>query len=159
MRAQILRKIIGIFYLSSFRAARLIICLTAALLWMSEMAVLETRGAPIPGNSEHDQSQSRLNDSKISIEVKGSSCVACLKSLQKALSELSGVNSVQVVSDALTVTGGANPPKSHKSKKPAVYVISFNRSEISRDEIETFIRGRDFRIVAVHVVRHQVVGQ
>jgi copper chaperone CopZ len=155
MSAQILRKIIGIFYLSSFRATRLIICLTAALLWMSEVAVLESRGTPLAGNNfGRDQSQLRLNDSKISIEVRGSTCVACLKSLQKALSELPGIDSVQVLSDALAVAAGATKPKSHKSKKPAVYVISFNRGEISRDAIETFIRGRDFRIIAVHVVRH-----
>jgi len=93
---------------------------------------------------------------KIAVTVKGSSCVACIKSLQKALSGLFGVKSVDVEADALKIVGtDAQPkPRPRKSKHTVVYFISFDSGQISTAQIETFIKGRDFQITSVRSVDH-----
>ena len=103
---------------------------------------------------EHAGNSAVAAKSKIAVTVKGSSCVACIKSLQKALSGLDGVKSVDVEADALTVVGGeAQPkPRPRKSKGETVYFILFDGSTISTSDIETFIKGRDFRITSVKVI-------
>ena len=91
---------------------------------------------------------------KIGVTVKGSSCVACIKSLQKAIGVLDGVKSVDVEADFLkALNPDADPkPKPHKSKHLVEYQISYDTGEISEAEIETFIKERDFRISSVRVL-------
>jgi len=100
------------------------------------------------------ESASSHANEKIAVTVKGSSCVSCIKSLQKAIAGLDGVKSVDVEADALKAASPEANPKPHKSKRTAQYLISYDSGQITASEIETFIKGRDFQITSVRFLGH-----
>jgi len=88
----------------------------------------------------------------VEIKVKGSMCVACLKHLQSALASIAGVDSAKIDVDALIRKDESGGIKSSKPKHYATYQITFDTTRVSKSDIESFIKERDFRIFDVRLI-------
>jgi copper chaperone CopZ len=127
----------------------------AAVLFCAQNTVAhEAVGVSDNAKSGQPVPLAKIGEAKttIAVKVKGSMCAACLKHLQSALSAIVGVQSVNIEADAFKPANQNETAKTKRSRHDAVYVISFDGAQISRSEIEGFIRRRDFRISTVRVL-------
>jgi copper chaperone CopZ len=85
----------------------------------------------------------------IEIKVKGSMCPACLKRLETTLSLVPGVRSVHLASDNLVQKSKTDSLKESKRRHYALYAVTFDPSQTTKEEIEKAVRQRDFVISSV----------
>jgi copper chaperone CopZ len=147
-----LRQIFEDVVLSVCLKLQLNLYVIAVLFWTQSGLAEKALAASDITDANSSISSSADGKTTIAVKVKGSTCVACLKHLQAALQAVAGVQSVEIDGIAVAAPSENALPTSNKSRHYAVYLIAFARAQISKSEIEDFIKHRDFRIVSVHTV-------
>jgi len=83
------------------------------------------------------------------VEVQDPGCPACLKTLQKYLLKLKGVDTVALPRWRRTLTAST----SGKARAPQLIVINFSARSVSKTRLLERIKAHDLKVISVRAVR------